>query len=546
MRRHAKLLAQLAAAVLVAFIASLGLTWLLHDHITERDAHNLIDMAFNDVEGEIREKVNRRLIHQAMVFRDRLPELRANPLWKDPVKAVPLLRALADELIVDELCVADVNGKLTHSANEADIGFDFKNLKGQAKDFLSLLHTETEVTQSLVPNTRAGDVVKYVGVWLPEGGFVQAGCREAMLRRLSRSALVGLTHNRHVSGESGYIVITTASGTIISHPDEARESGQWVDPGEDCYWQRRDIEGFPVYVVIPKRTAVVERRVLVGTSAFLNGMALVFAAFLVGIVIAAYVRSQVRAQHAKEMVMAAHIQENAIPRVFPPFPEEKRADFFADMKTAKDVGGDFYDFYFSGPDKITFLVADVSDKGVPAALFMMRAKTIIKGIVQTGMPVAQAMTEASDALCEGNDDANMFVTAWVGEINLSTGVVSYVNAGHNPPIVVRADGTAEYLRSKPQLVLAAMPGYVYRSHEIKLEPGDSLYLYTDGITEQPDANGRLFGEKRLLKTFLGGRFASKLGDALSEVLSRVEAHAGGVEQSDDRTQLVVTYKSSVN
>ncbi len=541
MKGHGRLLAQLSLAVLVAFLASLVLTWFLHDRLTERDAHKLIDLAFADVEGAIREKVDRALIRQTMEFRDRLPGLRENPAWKDPKKSVELLRAVADELTVDELCVIDAGGILTHSADARDVGFNFHTIEGQAREFLPLLDRETEITQSLLPNSRAGEVVKYVGVWLPEGGFVQAGCREASLRLLSRSALVGLTHNRHVSGESGYIVITSATGTIISHPDEARESGQWVDPGDDCYWERRDIEGFPVYVIIPKKTAIVERRVLVGTSAFLNAMALVFAAFLVGFVIAAYVRSRVREQRAKEMAMASHIQENAIPRVFPPFPDERRADFFGDMKTAKDVGGDFYDFYFSGPDRITFLVADVSDKGVPAALFMMRAKTIIKGIVQTGKPVAEAITEANAALCEGNEGANMFVTAWIGELELSTGKVSFVNAGHNPPILLRANGEAEYLRTKPQLVLAALDGYRYRSQEVKLEPGDSIYLYTDGITEQTDSHGELFGEERLLKVFADGKFAEHPGSALSVVLARVTAHAGGVEQSDDRTQLVVKF-----
>ena len=533
---------RLAGAVVAAFLASLVLTWILHDRMTAHDAHRLIDIAFEDVENAIREAVDRRLIRQAMLFRDRLPALRAEAGWADPKAAVPRLREVAGELLVDDLCVINSNGILTHSTDIRDLGYDFKTIGGQAAGFRPLLDRETEVAQPIMPNTRTGEMVKYVGVWLPGGGFVQVGCREASLRRLARSAVTGLTHNRHVSGRDGFIVITTASGTIISHPDPAFESGQWRGPGADCYWQRRDIEGFPVYAIIPKYAAIVERRVLVGTSAFLNAAALVLAAVLVGLVIAGWMRAQIRARRAREMAMAADIQENAIPRVFPPFPEERRMDLFASMEPAREIGGDFYDFYFTGPDRLVFLVADVSDKGVPAALFMMRAETILKGIAQTGRPIAEAVTEANNALCDGNA-ADMFVTAWIGELDLATGRVTCVNAGHNPPVLLRAaDGSASFVETRPGLVLGAMPGVKYRPESFALAPGDVLYLYTDGVTEQADPRGGLYGEKRLLAFLAGGGFAGNPGKCPSAVLADVEAHAAGAEQSDDRTQLVVRWR----
>ncbi len=532
---------RLAGAVVAAFLASLVLTWILHDRMTAHDAHRLIDIAFEDVENAIREAVDRRLIRQAMLFRDRLPALRAEALWADPQAAAPRLREVAGELLVDDLCVVDSKGILTHSTDIRDLGYNFKTIGGQAAGFRPLLDRETEVAQPIMPNARTGEMVKYVGVWLPEGGFVQVGCREASLRRLARSAVTGLTHNRHVSGRDGFIVITTASGTIISHPDPAFESGQWRGPGADCYWQRRDIEGFPVYAIIPKYAAIVERRVLVGTSAFLNAAALVLAAILVGLVIAAWMRAQIRARRAREMAMAADIQENAIPRVFPPFPEERRMDLFASMEPAREIGGDFYDFYFTGPGRLVFLVADVSDKGVPAALFMMRAKTLIKNLAQTGRPLADTVAAANEALCEGNA-ANMFVTAWIGEIDLDSGTVRYVNAGHNPPLVLRAkDGSASYLRSRPGLVLGAMPVAKYRAGEIALEPGDALYLYTDGVTEQIDPHGELFGEERLQTFLAGGDFLAHPEVCTGIIRAGVEAHAAGVPQSDDRTQLLLLW-----
>ncbi len=541
MKIDSKLAFRLAGAVGAAFLASLVLTWLMHDRMTERDAHRLIDIAFDDIENAIREAVDRRLVRQAMLFRDRLPALRAEPVWADPQAASKRLREVADELLVDELCVIDADGILTHSATPDDIGFDFKTIGGQAAGFRPLLDRETEITQPILPNTRAGERVKYVGVWLPAGGFVQVGCREASLRRLARSAVTGLTHNRHVSGKDGFLVITTAGGTIISHIDPAFESGQWRGAGGDCYWQRRDVEGFPVYAIIPRHAAIVERRVLVGTSAFLNAAALILAAILGGIVIAGWARARARAIRAREMAMAAGIQENAIPRIFPPYPEERRMDIFASMEPAREVGGDFYDFYFTASDHLVFLVADVSDKGVPAALFMMRAKTILKNLTQTGLPLADAVRAANEALCEGNA-ANMFVTAWIGEIDLASGNVHYVNAGHNPPVVLRAkDGSADYLRSRPGLVLGSMPGIKYRSGEIALEPGDAIYLYTDGVTEQADTRGELYGEERLLAFLSGGDFLARPETCAGAIRVAVEAHAAGAPQSDDRTQLLLVW-----
>ena len=544
MNSRRKLAACLAGAVGAAFLGSLLLTWLLHDTLAERNANRLIDIAFEDVENAIREAVDRRLVRQAMLFRDRLPALRAEPVWADPQAAVARLREVARELFVDELCVVGADGILTHSADARDIGFDFNTIGGQAGAFRPLLDRETEVAQGLMPNSRAGDMIKYVGVWLPEGGFVQVGCREASVRHLARSAVTGLTHNRHVSGNDGYLVITTGSGTIISHLDPAFESGQWRGAPPDCHWQRREVEGFPVYAMVPKHAAVVERRVLVGTSALLNAAALVLASVLVGIVIAVWVRAQARARRAKELAMAADIQENAIPRVFPPFPSEKRIDLFADMRPARDVGGDFYDFYFTGPQAVTFLVADVSDKGVPAALFMMRAKTILKNLAQSGRPLADVVREANDALCEGNA-ANMFVTAWIGTVDLATGAVTYVNAGHNPPLRLRAkDGAAAYVRSRPGLVLGAMPGAKYRAETLALEPGDAIYLYTDGVTEQSDPRGELFGEERLRSFLEGGGFLAHPETCTGAVLAGVDAHAAGAEQSDDRTQLLLIWRGA--
>ncbi len=550
-----KLALRLVGAVLIAFVASMALTWMLHERMALREMHRLVDNVFSDVAVDIRERVDARMLRQAMVVRDKYYEMRKEPWWNDPDESSRRLHALARELGVDEICIANADGLLTHSARREDVGaFNFRTADEQAREFMALLEDKAEVTQSPRRNFLRGEQVKYVGVWLPDGGFVQVGGGEKAVRELARTAVTGLTHGWHVSGEDGGIYITTGNGTIISHPRAGSEGGQWRAPGDDSYCVKRMIEGFPVYIVIPKRTAVVERRVLVATSAFLNGVALVLASILVGIVIAGYVRDQLALQRKREMAMASGIQESAIPRTFPPFPGERRIDVFADMDTAKEVGGDFYDFYFSGPKKVTFLIADVSGKGVPAALFMMRAKAAIKGIAQTGRPIAEVVTAVNDALSSDNC-ASMFVTAWIGDLDLETGVVDFVNAGHNPPLVIceAHEGKGRgvrYLRSKPGLLLGMMPGVKYRSETLTLSPGDAIYLYTDGVTEQPDSRNELFGEERLERAVSGflangmPLFEGSRSGLLGAVLEHVRAHGLGVEQADDCTQLLVRYNGS--
>ena len=548
---------RLVGAVALAFAASMALTWMLHERSTRREMRRVFDNAFEDVAVDIREHVDRRMFRLAMVLRDKIYEMREEPWWNDVEESCRRLRKTADELGVDEITIADASGMLTHSARRESVGaLNFNEAQGQAREFASLLTDKCELAQPLLPNTLRGDMVKYVGVWMPDGGFVQVGGREKTVRNLARSALTGITHGWHVGGDArSGIYITTGNGTIISHPEAGREGGQWSDPGPDNYVEMRTIEGFPVYIVVPKRTAIVERRVLVATSAFLNGMALVLASILVGIVIARFVRGKIAERRRQEMAMASEIQESSIPRVFPPFKDELRMDVFASMRTARDVGGDFYDFYFSGPNRLAFLVADVSGKGVPAALFMMRAKTTIKGLVQSGLPLAEAAARANDALSRDND-ASMFVTVWLGEIDLATGVVEYVNAGHNPPIKISgggADGAGgaaakvEYVKERSGLMFGGMEGMKYKTRRLQLSPGDMLYLYTDGITEQPDPAGQLFGEERLegtIRTMLeAGVVALDRGSSplVGALYAAVMAHGAGVEQADDCTQLIFRY-----
>ncbi|MBQ4347921.1 MAG: SpoIIE family protein phosphatase, partial [Firmicutes bacterium] len=171
-----------------------------------------------------------------------------------------------------------------------------------------------------------------------------------------------------------------------------------------------------------------------------------------------------------ELSVASTIQSSMLPCIFPPFPERTEFDIYATMHPAKEVGGDFYDFFMLDEEHLAFVIADVSGKGVPAALFMVIAKTLIKNHAQSGEAPNEVFTNVNAQLCE-NNNAEMFVTAWMGILELSTGRLTFVNAGHNPPLIKRANEDYEYLKSKAGLVLAAMEGIKYRSSEIMLEAG---------------------------------------------------------------------------
>lgn len=241
----------------------------------------------------------------------------------------------------------------------------------------------------------------------------------------------------------------------------------------------------------------------------------------------------------RELEFARSIQHSAIPTVFPPYPGHREFSIFATMDTAKEVGGDFYDFYFVGENRLGFLIADVSGKGIPAAMFMMTAKTVIKGYAESGIPVDEVFTTANAKLCESND-AGMFVTAWMGVQDITTGTVEFVNAGHNPPLVRHGDGSFEYLRSKPGLVLAGMEGIRYRRNVLSLAPGDEIYLYTDGVTEATDTGNALYGEERL-RTRLNSLHGCSGEAVCRAVKADIDAFVGTAPQFDDITMLYLKY-----
>ncbi len=243
-----------------------------------------------------------------------------------------------------------------------------------------------------------------------------------------------------------------------------------------------------------------------------------------------------------ELRYAKEIQFSSLPNSFPPFPERVgNFDLYALMDPAREVGGDFYDFYMIDSHMLVFLVADVSGKGIPASLFMMRAKTMIRNYAEDGFTPGDILINANRHLCEGND-ANMFVTAWIGFFDLKTGELNFANAGHNPPLIRRKDGDYEYLKMNKGFVLAAMDDVKYAEESLKLMPGDAIFLYTDGVVEATNADKELYGEKRLLSC-LNLYKDEDAADICCSVKKQVDDFYEGVEQFDDITELSLIFKS---
>lgn len=240
-----------------------------------------------------------------------------------------------------------------------------------------------------------------------------------------------------------------------------------------------------------------------------------------------------------ELEVANVIQHSLLPLINDTYPGLKELDISASMEAAKTVGGDFYDVFYVGAGKLAFLIGDVSGKGIPAALFMASSKIILQNSIREGSSLAEAVATANNALCARNE-AEMFVTVWVGILDYKTGELRYVSAGHNPPVILR-DGKPEYLKCKNGFVLAGMEDMIYRENAYQLEDGDLLYLYTDGVTEADNESHELYGEERLLRCFKG-KSSCKPSEIIEAVKNSINEFIDGNSQFDDITMLCMKWK----
>ena len=243
-------------------------------------------------------------------------------------------------------------------------------------------------------------------------------------------------------------------------------------------------------------------------------------------------------RRSTELNMARGIQAGMLPGVFPPFPDRTEFDLYATMTPAREVGGDFYDFFLVDDDHLALVIADVSGKGVPGALFMAITKAILKNSVVLGKPVGESLETINGLIC-ANNKLEMFITVWLGILEISTGRITAANAGHEYPALMQK-GKFELLKDKHSFVIGGMEGMKYKEYELVLEPGDKLFLYTDGIPEAADTDNAMFGTDRMLETLNAGpgRSPEQLIEAVSDAVAEF---AGQAEQYDDQTMLCLVY-----
>ena len=498
--------------------------------------------------------------------------------WGDVENAAKQdLAQMARVLYVDRVSVVGTNGIVLASSKPSFVGFDFASNPDTA-EFLELntgTHFLTQPFRKPVDDPNA-PLMKFVGIAFPKGGFVQIGDSIHPGDAKRRDYVFAQSmENEQTSYDGYYAVVDEKSDLILSSFSREHRGVRASDFGflsldfgsgdgpivgtvfgqKSMIWRAKpaffDVTAyviFPMDAIMHSRNATVRLMALV-LFVLLSAGYLFFLKVYSQSVRLREQSQKMEAFYAKEeadrqrdLALAKNIQASALPSVFPPYPGRKEFDLYALMRTAKEVGGDFYDFYFVGPNKICLVVADVSGKGVPAALFMMRSKATIKSSVTTESDLAVAMAKANDGLC-ANNAAEMFVTAWVGVLDIETGELRYVSAGHNPPFVRHADGTVEMVKVKRALVLAAMEGAKYREDGIRLRAGDRLFLYTDGVTEATATDGSLLGEARLEAALKDGS-----GDAeacCNRVVEAVDAFAGEAPQADDITVMAFDYKGCV-
>lgn len=588
----------LLALVAIAFLATTTFLWIFQTKLAEENAINLLQLNISDVREDIIDASDDNLLKLTRQIASDLNGTAAitSDLLKDLAAQydVTEINYINAQGIIQASTYPDF---LDYDMRGGEQSAEFMVLLSGTNEYVQ---SYQPVSYDASISRKYGGVVLDHGGFVQVGYGAERFQKDIdeFVVGVTRNRHVG-------EGGSIIIVDENWNIVSDRHDNEGKNlevTGIWIDTaktatnesflsevyGESCYCMYQITEGYLIVAVMPQSEAALSRNVAVGVTTVMQ--IIVFVALF--IIIFALVRhlvvdniykinsslssitegkldtvvdvrshaefdalsddinstvdtlkryiSDATARIDAELAFAKAIQHSALPSVFPPYPNHTEFDIQATMHTAKEVGGDFYDFYFVNEDTLAFLIADVSGKGIPAAMFMMTSKTLLKSYAESGMSVEEVFTNANEKLCEGND-AGMFVTAWMGFLNIRTGKVTYANAGHNPPLVKRADGSFTYLKSRPGFVLAGMEGIHYRKNELQLEPGDVIYLYTDGVTEATDLQSEMYGEDRLLGV-LNQNTDANPQTICDAVKADVDSFVGEAPQFDDITMLSLIYK----
>ena len=590
--------------VIVAFLASMAFTWIHQTNMSRNSAEILLATNTSDVRQDVIDASDENLLELCRKIAKKIDE--GAPTDSDGLHAlmnnydVPEINIIDENGIIVSTTYPDFQD---YDMRNGEQSAEFLCLlDGSASEYVQS-YRPTSFEPSVLR--------KYAGVVLKDGGFVEVGYDGERFRRGIDKYVINAAKNRHVGQSGFVIISNEDWNIVSDlYGNEGLNlytTGIWIDResmpenevfhtevyGQPCSCMYIFSEGYYIVAVLPENEIIFERDASITTMGIVEIILfLVLFLMIFFLVRKLVVRNLAQVNHSlskitdgnldevvdvrsniefsdlsddinstvstlkqyitaaasridEELALARSIQKSALPSVFPPFPD--RADFsiFAAMDTAKEVGGDFYDFYFPDEKRLAFLIADVSGKGIPAAMFMMTAKTVLRDYAERGDALPDIFINANNALCEGND-SEMFLTAWMGFLETDTGLVRFVNAGHNRPVLIR-NRKAYFIEQKVNMVLAMLEGTPYFEQSVKLQPGDFLYLYTDGVTEASRADESRYGDDRLL-AILSDDFGS--GDEACRAICRtvresIDVFAEGEPQFDDITQLCLYYNGDL-
>lgn len=575
----------------ICFIIAVAFIFTMQNNMAKNDTEKLLSSALKESTQDVNDTANTHMLQIA------------NLVTKEVAGGTYNLNELADHYEIAEIVLVNKLGKIYDSNIPQYIGFDM-NSGAQSAEFLCLLEGESLYVQDFQATAHDSNVFrKYVGI-STNYGFLQIAYDSEILQRQIGDDLISIAKNQLVGTTGGIVIIDNdnniiSHSTSLDTNNSIKENKCVLNIEPDSKIKTISIDGeeyfaccdsvgsYSIVALYSKQDATFSRDVSLYVSSFL--MLLIFAIMytllyllIKNIVVKQIIQmanslsnitngnldevvnvrsnrefsslsddinstvetlkhliAEAAARIDAELEFAKEIQFSSLPGEWHDNLPEKKFEISATIDTAKEVGGDFYDYYMTDNDCFNFVIADVSGKGIPAAMFMMRAKSVLRSFTERGLAVNDIFTHTNNSLSNEND-AGMFVTAWQGVLDINNGLVKYANAGHNPPVIIHTDGTCEYLKSKPNLVLAGMEGLKYRLNEYQLQPGEIIYLYTDGITEATNKDNELYGEDRLLEILSSRKFES-LDELNKAVRSDVDAFVKDAPQFDDMTMVTLKY-----
>ena len=552
-----------AWAAALFYVVLLAFNWSALTRRADLQTKSMLDFAMLDYDATVMAAIDTMLMHAADSIVAEFGAPSPQPLER--------MSLIAGQRELDEINIVAPDGRILASTDPKLVGVLMTDARTSAEFMVLTNGTRHAFSQPFRQGAHNPEVQrKYVGVAFPDGnGYIQVGLDESHVTKMFPS-IMDFIFDSWIIGETGFFLCADMTdGHLISNPARHRDEANFLsetgydpdDPavredgkttfrqrlfGDVCDCRAAIYCGHRVIACLPPAEYYTARTFYASLMAFI--LALVFTVFVLlfrridkdSDRLKAFYAAE-EAARSKDMEIAKTIQTSALPNSLPTNPHFQ---LYAAMQAAKEVGGDFYDHFPLDDTHYAFLVADVSGKGITGALYMMTAKTLIKDTLLALHDPAEALTRANAELCR-NNPANMFITAWVGVLDIETGTVTFANAGHNPPLRLTRKGKMidpDFIASRSGPVLAFMDSVAYAQREVSLAPGDTLFLYTDGVTEALDPKNELYGEDRLLVT-LRAIESPEPESVCTIVRASVAAFAAGAPQADDITVLAIKYVS---